>query len=173
MNTSTGKIRRGRITTAAFRKSVKVGDVVTYTWEVDSYVRHYIVVEIRDADQSPLPKLGRTLLLEDVQRRRIIVRDLGSTTARLTAAAPRVLVPVIANGHYEPSQRGSKSLKDSKPLYIGNDQVTIEVTESDGVQTVAYFVGTKLLAEGPMPAKIRNYPTFYAWVHEIADSYDA
>lgn len=83
-------MKRGRVTSAEFRKNVKVGDVVTCTWNYGfgTHYRKYRVAEILVAADSPYPAQGRELVLDSVDgcRSQILVRELRSDTMRLTAA---------------------------------------------------------------------------------------
>lgn len=74
---------------------------------------------------------------------------------------------MIANGHYEPNRPGAASLRD--PLYIGTDQVTAGVDGKQGSQTVAVFVGCKLVYEGRIPSGAKkSTDEFVAWVCKTA-----
>lgn len=81
-------MKRGRATTAQFRKAVEVGSVVTCTWNhgFGTKSRNYRVTEIRPADRSPFPAQGRELLMTSVDgpESNILARELNVGTTRLT-----------------------------------------------------------------------------------------
>ena len=80
-------IKRGRVTSAKFRKSVKIGDLVTYSWNYGGEVltRDYRVTEILPPWVG-YPAQGRELVMKPVNGETggILVRELNTTDARLT-----------------------------------------------------------------------------------------
>lgn len=82
-------IKRGRTTTAQFRKAVKIGDRVTLTWDMGGadMSRDYVVVDILPPTYSV--SQGREIILQNPARPGHIgalVRDLASDRTRLTFA---------------------------------------------------------------------------------------
>ncbi|NUR00411.1 MAG: hypothetical protein HOY79_28935 [Streptomyces sp.] len=79
----------------------------------------------------------------------------------------------IHNGSYRPNVKGATSLRDARPLYVGNDRVTVEVYPWEGGQWITIFVGCKAAFEGPIPAGIEYDAEFYAFIHESVEAFAA
>ena len=77
----------------------------------------------------------------------------------------------IANGNYRPNAKGATSLRDARPLYVGNDRVTVDVYPWEGGQWMTIFVGCKMAFEGPIPAGIEYDVEFYAFIHETVETF--
>lgn len=79
----------------------------------------------------------------------------------------------IHNGSYRPNAKGATSLRDARPLYVGNDRVIVEVYPWEGGQWMTIFVGCKAAFEGPIPAGIEYDAEFYAFIHESVEAFAA
>lgn len=75
-------------------------------------------------------------------------------------------VPVIHTGTYYPNVPGACSIREARPLYVGDERVTVGV-EATGLAYV--FIGCGAAANGwGVDVSGMSYPEFYAWVNDVA-----
>jgi hypothetical protein len=80
----------------------------------------------------------------------------------------------IPNGNYRPNAKGATSWRTARPLYVGNDAVSVDVYPWNGGQWMTIFIGCSHKSfEGPMPASIENHDDFYAFIHEAVETFAA
>jgi hypothetical protein len=80
----------------------------------------------------------------------------------------------IRNGSYRPNVKGATSWRTARPLYVGNDAVSVDVYPWEGGHWMTIFIGCSHKAfEGPMPASIESHDDFYAFIHESVEAFAA
>lgn len=79
----------------------------------------------------------------------------------------------IRNGSYYPNVKGATSWRTARPLYVGNDRVSVQVYDWEGAQRIAIHVGCKMPFESVMPAEVTDYDAFYAFIHATVEAYAA
>jgi hypothetical protein len=78
------------------------------------------------------------------------------------------LVPEDLTGHYEPSAPGAKTIRDARPLYLGDKHVTVEVTD----RTAYLYVGGTFTKPFELPDHFTGADV-NPWAQEmIANGYD-
>lgn len=81
--------------------------------------------------------------------------------------------PAIPNGTYTPAAPGATTWREARPLYVGNDAVTAHVDSGPQGQTLAVFVGARMVYQGPVPAEITAGHMVNPWVAAFAAQYAA
>lgn len=65
---------------------------------------------------------------------------------------------MISTGTYHPNEAGAKTLKDARPLYVGDKRVSIEVSENE----VTLLVGGDIVAV-ESPDMFDSIASLYQW----------
>lgn len=73
-------------------------------------------------------------------------------------------------GHYQPNQPGARTIRDAKPLYVGNELVTAHVYDG---RTIAVHVGCKMPYCGPLPETVTERYQVIPWVQQYIASHFA
>jgi hypothetical protein len=70
---------------------------------------------------------------------------------------------MIATGTYHPNQTGARTLAEAKPLYVGGQRVSVEVSEAE----VTLFVGGEIKATAER-SRFAGPADLASWANEVA-----
>jgi hypothetical protein len=76
-------------------------------------------------------------------------------------------------GWYHPNAAGARTLREAKPLYVGDDLVTAQVYKLPACSepAIAIFVGLKLVLEGPVPLEITEAHHVNPFIQRFIEAY--
>lgn len=64
----------------------------------------------------------------------------------------------ISHGTYLPSKPGARTIAESRPAYIGEERISIEVSDQ-----VTLFHGLRIVYQGDMPAGVETASDLHLW----------
>lgn len=77
-------------------------------------------------------------------------------------------------GWYHPNEAGARTLRDAKPLHVGDDLVTAQVYKlpASDAHMIAIFVGLNLVHEAPVPLEVTETRHVNPFVQRFIEAYE-